>query len=87
MNVYQFVCVLFYQFCFEGAIWDLIVLIPDHCHYSFFNVPIEPLFFSIPCTYYQFSNQFVHKRRLISIFVSNFRITQYLMMKGEKGNL
>ena len=30
MNVYQFVFVHF-PFGFEGGMWDLIVLIPDHC--------------------------------------------------------
>ena len=31
MNVYQFVCVCSsFPFVFEGGIWDLIVLIPDH---------------------------------------------------------
>ena len=31
MTVYQFVCVLLSLFGFEGGMWDLIVLVPDHC--------------------------------------------------------
>ena len=32
VNVYQFLCVcLSFPFGFEGGVWDLIVLIPDHC--------------------------------------------------------
>ena len=30
MNFYQFLCVLLI-FGFEGGMWDLIALIPDHC--------------------------------------------------------
>ena len=31
VNVYQTVCVLLYRFGFKGRMWDLIVLIRDHC--------------------------------------------------------
>ena len=31
MNVYQVMCVLLSPFGFEGGMWDLIVLMPDHC--------------------------------------------------------
>ena len=31
VNVYQFLCVSFFSFGFEGGMWDLIVLISDHC--------------------------------------------------------
>ena len=31
MNVYQFLCMSFFPFDFEGGKWDLIILIPDHC--------------------------------------------------------
>ena len=30
MNVYKFVCASF-RFGLKGGMWDLIVLIPDHC--------------------------------------------------------
>ena len=30
VNIYLF-CVSFFPFCFEGGMWDLIVLFPDHC--------------------------------------------------------
>ena len=32
VNVYQFVCVCAsFPFGFEGGMWDLIVVVPDHC--------------------------------------------------------
>ena len=27
----QILCVSFFPFCIEGGMWDVIVLIPDHC--------------------------------------------------------
>ena len=42
MNVYQFVFVHF-PFGFEGGMWDLIALIPDHC-LSIYFVLIPDLF-------------------------------------------
>ena len=38
VNVYHFLCVLLYPFGFEGGIWDLIVLLPDHCISIYFSV-------------------------------------------------
>ena len=32
----SFLCVLFFPFGFEGGMWDLIVLIPDHCPSIYF---------------------------------------------------
>ena len=39
MNVYQFVCVCvcFCPFGFEGGMWDLIALVPDHCISLYFK--------------------------------------------------
>ena len=37
MIVYQFLCVSFFPFGFEGGMWDLIVLIPDHCISIYFQ--------------------------------------------------
>ena len=31
VNVYQCVCVLLSLFFFEGGMWDLTVLFPEHC--------------------------------------------------------
>ena len=32
MNICRFVCVCAsFPFCFEGGMWDLIVVFPDHC--------------------------------------------------------
>ena len=31
VNVYQFLCVLFFPFGFQGGLWDLIALIPGNC--------------------------------------------------------
>ena len=36
VNSYQFVCVLLFFFCFQGGMWDLIVLVPDHCLFLLF---------------------------------------------------
>ena len=37
MNVYQFVCMFFSLLVFYGGMWDLIVLIPDHCLSIYFQ--------------------------------------------------
>ena len=37
VNVYEFLCVSSFRFGFEGGMWDLIVLIPDHCHSIYFG--------------------------------------------------
>ena len=37
VNVYEFVCVLLSPFGFERGMWDLIVLIYDHCLSIFLN--------------------------------------------------
>ena len=31
--LYQLMRVCVFLFCFEGGVWDLIVLIPDHCNF------------------------------------------------------
>ena len=31
VGVCQNLCVFFFPFWFEGRVWDVIVLIPDHC--------------------------------------------------------
>ena len=36
VNVYQFSCVSFFPFRFEGGMWDVIVSIPDHCRSIYF---------------------------------------------------
>ena len=36
VNVYLFLCMSFFLFCFEGGTWDLLVLIPDHCLSNYF---------------------------------------------------
>ena len=36
VNVYEFVCALLSPFGFEDGMWDLSVLIPDHCLSIFF---------------------------------------------------
>ena len=38
MNDYQFLCVLFFPFGFEGEVWDLIVLNLDHCLTFYFTL-------------------------------------------------
>ena len=39
MTVYQFfVCVLLSLLFFFGGMWDLIVLIPDHCLSVYFDI-------------------------------------------------
>ena len=35
-NVYQSVCVLLTPFAFKDGMWDLIILIPDHCIFSIY---------------------------------------------------
>ena len=44
---YQFLCVRFFPFGFEGGIWDIIVLVPDRCLSFHFNslckVKTEPM--------------------------------------------
>ena len=37
VNVYEFVCAVFFPFEFEGGMWDLIVLIPDHYFSIYFR--------------------------------------------------
>ena len=41
VNAYQFVCVSFFLFVFEGGVWDLIVLIPDHRLSIYFPVAVS----------------------------------------------
>ena len=36
VNVYQFNVTSSFPFGFEGEIWDLIVLVPDHCFSMYF---------------------------------------------------
>ena len=36
VKVYQFLCLSFFLVCIEDRMWDLIVLIPDHCFSIFF---------------------------------------------------
>ena len=31
VNVYQILCASFFPFGTEGGMWDVIVLVPDHC--------------------------------------------------------
>ena len=39
VNVYQFVCVCAsFPFGFEGGVWDLIVVVPDHCLSFYFHL-------------------------------------------------
>ena len=42
VNVYQFLCVSSFPFGFEGGMWDVIVLIPDHCLSIFFACFVVP---------------------------------------------
>ena len=37
VNVYHFCVCPSFPFVFEGGMWDLIVLIPDHCHSIYFS--------------------------------------------------
>ena len=37
VNVYQFVCLLFFTYGFEGGMWDLIIFIPDHRLFFYFD--------------------------------------------------
>ena len=38
VSVYQFVCLVFFPFVFEGGIWDLIVLILEHFLFNLCNI-------------------------------------------------
>ena len=40
MNVYQF-CECSFPFGFEGGMWDLIVLLPDHCLSIYFSRSLD----------------------------------------------
>ena len=41
MNVYEICVCASFPFGFEGGMWDLIVLIPDHCLSIYFTKLIE----------------------------------------------
>ena len=43
MSVCQIVCVSFFPFGIEGGIWDVIVLIPDHCLSIYFGIIVSVL--------------------------------------------
>ena len=43
VNVYQFVSVIFFPFGFEGGMWDLLVLVPDHFLFDLLLLPKEEL--------------------------------------------
>ena len=41
VGVCQIVCVSFFPFCIEGGMWDVIVVIPDHCLSIYFVVRLS----------------------------------------------
>ena len=63
----SFVCICFFPFGFESGVWDLIVLVPDHCLSLYFSYSLSRLSV-IFCTL------FVAYIYLLLVFASRFVI-------------